>query len=83
MKILFRFQEIWDVVEKKFMEHIEKEEATLDATMKADLKDNRKRYQKALTFIHQVVDESIFENIATVKTSHEAWLILTRKYIKE
>ncbi|GJW87365.1 retrovirus-related pol polyprotein from transposon TNT 1-94 [Tanacetum coccineum] len=43
-------------------------------------KENQKRYAKALFFIQQAADESIFSRIAATTTSNQAWMILKTEY---
>nr|GFB95331.1 UBN2 domain-containing protein [Tanacetum cinerariifolium]GFB95342.1 UBN2 domain-containing protein [Tanacetum cinerariifolium] len=43
-------------------------------------KENQKRDAKALFFIQQAVDESIFSRIVAATTSNQAWIILKTKY---
>ena len=47
---------------------------------KKQLDQLRKKDLKALSFLHQAVDESVFEKIAAAETSHEAWSILEKIY---
>eukprot|EP00253_Pinus_taeda_P036239 PITA_36239 len=44
------------------------------------LKSNRKKDSKALVFLYQAVDQSVFPRIAVAKTSKEAWQILKTTY---
>nr|GEY40002.1 UBN2 domain-containing protein [Tanacetum cinerariifolium] len=46
----------------------------------AKKKENQKRDAKALFFIQQAVDESIFSRIATATTSEQAWSILKTEF---
>ncbi|KAG8490935.1 hypothetical protein CXB51_014723 [Gossypium anomalum] len=71
MKTLFLSQDLWDLVENGYGE----EEVAAET-----LKDIRKRDAKALFFIQQVVDESIFPRIEAVTRSKEAWDMLRMAY---
>eukprot|EP00253_Pinus_taeda_P025594 PITA_25594 len=44
------------------------------------LKSNRKKDSKALVFLYQTVDQSVFPRIAAAKTSKEAWQTLKTAY---
>ncbi|XP_039119567.1 uncharacterized protein LOC120255849 [Dioscorea cayenensis subsp. rotundata] len=68
MKTVFRFQVLWDLVEKGMMES--KDEAVE--------RENRKRDAKALCLIQQVVDGSNLDYIAEAKSAYEAWEILRK-----
>ncbi|KAK5772832.1 hypothetical protein PVK06_049131 [Gossypium arboreum] len=71
MKTLFLSQDLWDLVENGYSE----EEVAAET-----LKDIRKRDAKALFFIQQAVDESIFPRIEAVTRSKEAWDTLRMAY---
>ena len=80
MKVIFKFQEIWEIVETGYEEPKPEEEKTMQPAQKRELNESRKKDQKALTFIHQVITEEIFEKIAAAETSHQAWGILEKIY---
>ncbi|GKD81882.1 retrovirus-related pol polyprotein from transposon TNT 1-94, partial [Tanacetum coccineum] len=65
MKTLFRSQDLWDLVDK----------GCADSTS-----ENRKSDAKALFFIQQAVDETIFSRIAAAKSAKEAWDTLKTEY---
>lgn len=44
------------------------------------LKSNRKKDSKALVFLYQAVDQSVFPRIAAAKTSREAWKSIKTVY---
>ncbi|KAJ8773175.1 hypothetical protein K2173_028352 [Erythroxylum novogranatense] len=71
MMTLFRSQDLWDYVEKGFEEN--KEDETRN-------KEHVKRDAKALFFIQQAIDESIFSRIAAATTAKQAWAILKTEY---
>ncbi|KAI3789477.1 hypothetical protein L2E82_02274 [Cichorium intybus] len=70
MKTLFRSQDLWDLVENN----------TTEGNQDEMSKEIQKKDAKALFFIQQAVDESIFSRIAAAKTAHEAWSILKIEY---
>lgn len=66
----FKSQELWDLVER----------STEDGQSETDKKENEKKDAKALFFIQQAVDDSIFSRIAALTSAHEAWSILKTEY---
>ena len=76
MRALFGAQDILDLVSEGYVP------VAADATeeQKSAERATRKRDQKALFYIHQCVDESVFEKIVDSTTSKGAWDILTRCY---
>lgn len=72
MKTLFRSQDLWDYVETGYDEDSTDEEG--------DSKQHQKRDAKALFFIQQAVDESIFSRIAGASTAKQAWTTLKTEY---
>ncbi|KAI3507208.1 hypothetical protein L1887_22073 [Cichorium endivia] len=71
MKTLFKSQDLWEFVEKGYVEGSGDE---------ARQKENQKKDAKALFFIQQAIDEAIFPRIAAAVTSKEAWTILKTEY---
>ena len=71
MKTLFMSQDLQELVESGYVETNDDD---------ARHKEHQKRDAKALFFIQQAVDESIFSRIATATTSREAWSILKTEY---
>ncbi len=71
MKTLFKSQDLWELVDNGFTETSGDE---------ARQRENLKRDAKALFFIQQAVDESIFSKIAVATTSKQAWNILKIEY---
>ncbi|GJZ18530.1 hypothetical protein Tco_0554653 [Tanacetum coccineum] len=64
MMTMFKSQELWDLIENGF-------EDTRPEQPNQQLRDNRKKYVKALFFIQQAVDDLIFPRIAAATTSTE------------
>ncbi|XP_052290924.1 uncharacterized protein LOC127900327 [Citrus sinensis] len=67
-----------DVVEKGFI--VPENEATLTAAQKENLKDLKKKENKAKYLIFQSLDEYAFEKIAGTTSSKEAWEKLETSY---
>ena len=72
MKVLFRFQDVSDVVETGQVIASESTEAQKAVLAKKD--------SKALFLIHQCIDDSHFEKIQNANTAKEAWDILIRSH---
>ncbi|KAI3721795.1 hypothetical protein L2E82_32813 [Cichorium intybus] len=71
MKTLFRSQDLWDYVEAGDEQPVEDE---------VHNKEHQKRDAKALFFIQQAVDGSIFSRIAGATTAKQAWATLKTEY---
>ena len=71
MKTLFISQDLWDFVEKGYF----KTGVSVDT-----LKELWKKDAKALFFIQQAVDESIFPQIVAATKSNDAWDALQNRY---
>ncbi|GJZ81568.1 retrovirus-related pol polyprotein from transposon TNT 1-94 [Tanacetum coccineum] len=71
MRTLFKSQDLWDLVENGLAE-------TGDEDTRS--RENQKRDAKALFFIQQAVEESIFSRIAAATSSNEAWTILKTEF---
>ena len=69
MKTLFRSQDLWDHIENN-----------VESSNEAQTKEYEKKDAKALFFIQQAVDESIFSRIASATTAKQAWTILSTEY---
>ena len=76
MRVLFGAQDVLELVTDGYVS------VTEDAIEKQKTKERgmRKKDRKALFYIHQCVDENVFEKIADSMTSNEAWDILVRCY---
>ena len=76
MRVMFGAQDILDLVTNGCVP------AAADATEEQRTTERmmRKRDQKALFYIHQCVDENVFEKIADSTTSKGAWDLLTKCY---
>ena len=69
MKILFKPQDVWDLVENDYA----------DPDEKAKLKKNRRKDSKALFFIQQAIHKIVFSRITTAISSKEAWMNFQRE----
>ncbi|GMP66280.1 hypothetical protein CsSME_00026696 [Camellia sinensis var. sinensis] len=78
MRTIFVYTELWDLVENGF-EEPEDEEA-LTNPQKNQLKEQRKKDLKALSFIQQGVSEAIFSRIINATKAKETWDILQKEY---
>eukprot|EP00253_Pinus_taeda_P010559 PITA_10559 len=81
MKALFSCQDLWELVQDGFDEPANDNEFNrLTQGEKDLLKTNRKKDAKALVFLYQAVDQSVFPRMAAAKTSKEAWQTLKTAY---
>eukprot|EP00253_Pinus_taeda_P022060 PITA_22060 len=80
-KALFVCQDLWEIVQDGFEEPTDENEFNrLTQAEKDLLKSNRKKDSKALVFLYQAMDKSVFPRIAAAKTSKEAWQTLKTAY---
>ncbi|KAL5578996.1 hypothetical protein UlMin_011438 [Ulmus minor] len=70
MKALLGVHDVWDVVEKGFIEP--ENEAALTQDQNTALKDSRKRDKKALFLIYQALDDDDFEKISSATSAKQA-----------
>jgi hypothetical protein len=81
MKTLFCFQDVWDLVENGFPEQADKQAYhALSQAEKDLLKENKKKDSKALFFIQQAMEESIFPKVVAATRSKQAWESLQIAY---
>jgi hypothetical protein len=81
MKTLFCFQDVWDLVENGFPEQADKQAYhALSQAEKDLLKENKKKDSKALFFIQQAMQESIFPKVVAATRSKQAWESLQTAY---
>ncbi|KAL2934986.1 capsid protein [Bienertia sinuspersici] len=81
MKVIFKYNDVWDIVAKGYKEPTTEEETNLTEPLKKQFNLNRKKDLKALSFIHSAMDGPImFEKIAAAESSHKAWNILENIY---
>ena len=81
MKTLFCSQELWDLVENGFTNPLNKAAYNaLSQAQKDILKQNKKKDSKALFFIQQEMEESIFPWVVAATRSKHAWDTLQNSY---
>ncbi|KAA0042449.1 UBN2 domain-containing protein [Cucumis melo var. makuwa] len=78
MKALLGSQDVWDIVSNGY-EEPESDTALNQAQGKA-LQNTRKKDQKALTIIHQAINDNNLEKISGATTAYQAWKILENTY---
>ncbi|GAU38708.1 hypothetical protein TSUD_396360 [Trifolium subterraneum] len=76
MKVVFRFQEMWNLV----TEGVPTLGARATDEDKESNKELKKRDYKALFIIHQCVDPDNFEKVGDCESSKEAWDILAQSF---
>ncbi|TYK12007.1 copia protein [Cucumis melo var. makuwa] len=78
MKALLGSQDVWDIVSNGYEEP--ESDAALNQAQREALQNTRKKDQKALTIIHQAIDDNNFEKISRATTAYQAWQILENTY---
>ncbi|KAA0033083.1 copia protein [Cucumis melo var. makuwa] len=78
MKALLGSQDVWDIVSNGYEEP--ESDATFNQAQREALQNTRKNDQKALTIIHQAIDDNNFEKISGATTAYQAWQILENTY---
>ncbi|XP_022019233.1 uncharacterized protein LOC110919268 [Helianthus annuus] len=76
MKVLLISQDLWTIIEEGYREPA----AGASKSDPNNHKETVKKDKKALHTMFQAVNETVFERIATSKTSKEAWDILHKAY---
>ncbi|XP_074342995.1 uncharacterized protein LOC141680762 [Apium graveolens] len=74
MKAILGANDVWKLVEKGLM--VPEDEASLNQVQKDQLQAQRKKDQKAIMIIHQCLDDSILQMVASATTSKKVWDIL-------
>ena len=74
MKMIFKSQELWDLVEEEF-------EDVNPTEPDQRLRETPKKDARALFLIQQAIDDDIFSRIAAASTSHQAWEILKQEFL--
>ncbi|TYK30798.1 Retrovirus-related Pol polyprotein from transposon TNT 1-94 [Cucumis melo var. makuwa] len=78
MKALLGSQDVWDIVSNGYEEP--ESDAALNQVEREVFQNTRKKYQKALTIIHQAINDNNFEKISGATTAYQAWKILENTY---
>ena len=78
MKALLGSQDAWEIVDKGYTEP--ENETSLSQAQKDALQNTRKKDQRALTLIHQAIDDGNFEKISGAATAKQAWQILENTF---
>ena len=76
IKVLLQSQDLWEIVEKGYIEPTTEEEQALNDAQKMVLKQSRKTDKKALFLLYQCIDDNTFEKISSATNSKQAWEIL-------
>ncbi|KAK9739999.1 hypothetical protein RND81_03G003200 [Saponaria officinalis] len=76
MKTLFKYQELWDLVENGYTEPL-----PAPRVPDQELRETRKKDAKALFLIQSGLDDEIFPRISSVSTAKEACQILKQEYL--
>ncbi|CAM8924228.1 unnamed protein product [Rhodiola kirilowii] len=83
LKVVFRSQDLWSLVETGYTEIVGKAFDELEKEDTDLLADTRKKDQKALFAIFQAMEEPIFEKISEEESSHEVWTSLENAYKRD
>jgi hypothetical protein len=73
MKVLFRGQDVWEIVENGYVEPID--QTTYNVLTQAEkdvLKDQRKKDGNVLFYIHQSMHEIILPRVSSTKQAQES-----------
>ncbi|KAL8088614.1 hypothetical protein AgCh_038405 [Apium graveolens] len=71
MKAILGANDVWEIVEKGL--EVPENEANLNQVQKDQLQAQRKKDQKAIMIIHQCLDDSMLQKVASAKTSKKVW----------
>ena len=81
MKALFRGQDVWEIVQDGYAEPADMTAYNnLTQAEKYSLREPRKKYGKALFYIHQAMHESIHPRVVTAITANQEWNTLETAY---
>lgn len=72
MKTLFLSYDLWELVENGYAEPNDQDTRST-TEQQAELKEKQKKEAKALYFIQQALDDTIFPRILAATTSKAAW----------
>ncbi|XP_063936178.1 uncharacterized protein LOC135147231 [Daucus carota subsp. sativus] len=71
MKAILGANDVWEIVEKGL--EVLEDEANLNQVQKDILQAQRKKDQKAIMIIHQCLDDSMLQKVASATTSKKVW----------
>ena len=74
MKAILGANDVWDIMEKGLV--VPENEETLNQTQRDQLQNQRKKDQKAIMIIHQCLDDSMLQKVASATTSKKFWDVL-------
>ncbi|XP_074373923.1 uncharacterized protein LOC141714294 [Apium graveolens] len=78
MKAILGANDVWELVEKGLM--VPEDKANLNQVQKDQLQAQRKKDQKAIMIIHQCLDDSMLQKVASATTSKNVWDILNSSF---
>ncbi|KAK2417002.1 hypothetical protein QL285_039350 [Trifolium repens] len=78
MKTFFCSQDLWDIVDEGFT--IPQDTSTLNTNQKKELKEIKQKDSKALFFLQQAVEDSIFPRIMGATSAKDAWGTLKEEF---
>ncbi|XP_074360628.1 uncharacterized protein LOC141700846 [Apium graveolens] len=71
MKAILGANDVWEIVEKGL--EVPENEANLNQVQQDQLQAQRKKDQKAIMIIHQCLDDSMLQKVASATTSKKVW----------
>ena len=81
MKALFRGQDVWDIVQNGYVEPADQAAYNNLSQAKKDiLREERKKYGKALFYIHQAMHEIILPRVVATIDAKQEWDTLETSY---
>ncbi|XP_074327722.1 uncharacterized protein LOC141665635 [Apium graveolens] len=78
MKAILGANDVWELVEKGLV--VPEDETNLNHVQKDQLQARRKKDQKTIMIIHQCLDDSILQKVASATTSKKVWDILNSSF---
>ena len=79
MKVVFRYQGVLDVIRSG----VTPLDASLTETARATHREQLKKDDKAIYFLHQCVDSNVLEKIIEYEMAKEAWYVLATTYAND
>ena len=78
MKAILGANDVWDIMEKGLV--VPENEETLNQTQRDQLQNQRKKEQKVIMIIHQCLDDSMLQKVASTTTSKKVWDVLKASF---